>query len=592
MEAWEWPLDDGQRSAVSSPSRLVSITGGPGSGRTRALLARCWQLLEGGVPAAAMQLLVHDRRAAEEARAALGGVGGCRVDTVTDFCVRLVRRVDGPIFTVLSDRDACWLLGLFLDGGWPGGDGEVFREPTGRKRLGLEERAGRMLRHGPADSGSVWEAYRQECAARGLYDRRGVVERAGDILREDPELGVALRNGPCRWLMVDDAHLWGRSELRLLEGLVGEEGSVTLAGDMSQRMGEGENAIEWMDRWWDRDVAAHRLLLCHRSSGSVCDVLGRLSGRDVGGYLPWGQDVVRLTGRTPRESEALAAELVRDWLQGGVAERDVAVIDLWGAGGAQGLSLQMSRVGATLHGSGGRERDERDGDAADAVAMLRLLGNRKDLVALSRTWWRGSDGDARQVGTRLMRNVVAESGDWDGDLLACARARGDRQAWTDGEGAWLSDLLACQDALVDCLARGAGLADVLDWRRRGLWGGGQEGSARFWEVVRSLWSVEGRGREGLALVLDRLAQSDDRAAVGDGVELVSVEGAVGREWRGVCVLNAVRPGDEQEAERRVRELYLACGRAREYLAVCDYEVDYLRRPARSLVEVGLTENAG
>ena len=586
MDVGEWPLDDVQRRAVSSSNRLVSITGAPGSGRTHALLARCWRLLEGGVPAAAMQLLVHDRRAVGEARTLLGGVGGCRVDTVTDFCVRLVRRVDGPSFTVLSYRDACWLLGLFLDGGWPGGDGEVFREPTGRQRLGLDERAARILRYGPGGEVDGWESFRDECGMRDLYDGDRVLERAAEILREDPALGAGLRSGPCRWLMVDDAHLWGGSGLRLLEGLVGEEGSVTLAGDVSQRAGDGENGLEWMDRWWDTDVAVYRLGMCHRSTGAVCDTLGKLGGRDVGGYLPWGEDVAHLTGRTPRESEALAAETVRDWLQRGVDARDVAVIDLWGDGGRQGLALQMSRVGVTVNQPRDWNGEEGDGDAADAVAMLRLLGNQKDVVALARTWWRGADGGPRQVGTRLMKNVVAESEAWDWDLLAGARSRSEREAWTEGEGVWLSDLLSCQDALVECLARGVGLADVLDWRRRKLWGNAQEGSARFGDVTRSLWSVEGRGREGLALVLDRLVRPDEVAATAAGVEVVSAEGSVGREWRGVCVLNAVRPRDDDVARRRAQELYSACGRAREYLAVFDYEVDYLRRPAVSLLGAG------
>ena len=224
--------------------------------------------------------------------------------------------------------------------------------------------------------------------------------------------------------------------------------------------------------------------------------------------------------------------------------------------------------------------------------MLRLLGNRKNLVALSESWWRGPDGQARRVGTRLMKNVVAESGDWGADLLECAKARENRNAWTEGENAWMGELVACQNALADCLVRGEGMEDVLDWRRRGLFGAWEDGSDRFWKLTRSLWSVEGRGRDGLALLLDRLAQEDERAAVGTGVEVLGVSGSAGREWRGVCVLNAVRPRDDEEARRRLRDLYVACGRARELVAVCDYEADYLRRPAVSLVGgLGLTENS-
>ena len=587
MDVREWSLDEGQRAAVADPGRLVAVTGGPGSGRTRALLARCLRLLEGGVPAAAMQVLVSSRRAVVEVRGVLGAAGGCRVDTVGDFCARLLRRVEGSGFTLLSERESVGLLGLFLSGGWPeGGDG--LNDPTGRRRFGVEYRAARMFAEGPGP-GDVWGAYLEECVRLDLYDRWRVVERAAELLEEDPGLGLALRNGPCRWLVADDVHVWGRAEQRLLEGLVGAQGSVTLAGDAWQRIDETEGPVDWLLRWWDIDVSLHRLAFCHRSGGGVCDLLGRMTGVKLGWYLPWGEDPVRLTGETPRESEALGAERVVDWLSRGVEMKDVAVIDLWGDGGYEGMALQMARVGTRL--AWGRRDGDRAGDAGDAGAMLALLANPRNVAALSGSWWRGPEGEARQVGARLLKNVVSESGRWEGDLMSAVTALARSGAWTDGEAGWLSEVRACHDALSECLDRGGGMAEVLDWRRRRVFGPWAEGSDEFWGLSRSLWSVEGRGRDGLAGLMDRLAQ-DERDVVGEGaVEVLGVSDVVGREWRGVCVLNAVRPGRDEDARRRLRELYVACGRALEFLAVCDYRVDYLRRPAISLLSgLVLTEN--
>ena len=196
MDVLEWSLDEGQRAAVADPGRLVAVTGGPGSGRTRALLARCLRLLEEGVPAAAMQVLVSSRRAVVEARRVLGVVGGCRVDTVGDFCARLLRRVEGPGFTLLSERESVGLLGLFLSGGWPeGGDG--LKDPTGRRRFGAEYRAARMFAEGPGP-GDVWAAYLEECVRLDLYDRWRVVERVAETVGGGPRagLGVAERTLP------------------------------------------------------------------------------------------------------------------------------------------------------------------------------------------------------------------------------------------------------------------------------------------------------------------------------------------------------------------------------------------------------------
>ena len=271
-----WPFDDRQRAAVLDAARVVAITGGPGSGRTHALLARGWRVLDGGAPGSAVQVLVVDRRAAERAREALSSVGGCRVDAAPDFCARLLRSVEGAGVTLLPDAEAAGLLAGFMGSSWPE-EGWMAGEAAGRPLDG-DERAMRELLLGGGES-RAWERYREECGRRRMYDRWRVVERAADLLEGNPGVAEALRNGPCRWLLCDDAHFWGADEIRLLDALAGDLTRLTVAYDPDQRWGVGHGALDWLSGRWPREVSVHRLDLCHRSSGSYLPFSGRSCGR-------------------------------------------------------------------------------------------------------------------------------------------------------------------------------------------------------------------------------------------------------------------------------------------------------------------------
>ena len=314
----DWPFDDSQERVMMDESRLVTIRGGAGSGRTHVLLARCFKLLLiVGVPTEQMQVLVSSPRAAERARQVLAGAGGCRVDTVPQFCARVVRQAQGTGFTLLSDRDAAGLLGTCLAGSW-----EVMDESRGLRWSNLRDRAAWLLASG-GGSGSGWEKYLGECERRELYDRWRIVERAAECLEENPQLAAELRGGPCRHLLADDVHRWGRAARRLLDRLIDDDVRVTLAGDPAQKLDGGRDVLNWFEWVWQGEVSKRQLELCHRSSGAICDLVNRLSRWDIDRVRSWGEDPTWITGATPVESEAIAAERIAEWMGRGLGAEDV-----------------------------------------------------------------------------------------------------------------------------------------------------------------------------------------------------------------------------------------------------------------------------
>ena len=576
-----WPFDNDQRAVVSDPNRLVAITGGPGSGKTHALVARCWRLLNDGAPAEAMQVLVSSRQAADEARSVLSEVGACRVETMPEFCARLLRRVEGASFSVLSDAQAVDLLAMCLSGnlhgrGWAKG------KAVGRWRGGMLDKAARILASGTlGDEG--WDEYLEECERRRLYDRWMLVERAAARLAEDAGLAEALRSGPCQWVLADDVHWWGHAERRLLQVMMGEHGRATLAGDLGQRVVEGVDVITRLLWDWPGQVSSHRLEYNHRGLGSISDLLGRLSSGEQRSCRPWGEAPVWLTGETAGESEAMAAELLAEWRDGGLRSDEIAVIDLRTGWRSPSMEVQMSRLGFDVGPQRWEER--RSEDVQDAEAMLRLALNPRDVVALSETWRISSDWGARKADPRWISRVVDESWSWNGDLCEAASKLVARGAMGRVGQTWLEDVASCVRSLRNRVETGSGTGDALDLRRRRVFDVTNRGSEAFWELVKTVSEAErgGRFRERLAEVLDDRALSAGMKP-GEEVEILGVSDSVGGEWRGVCVLNAVRPREEGEVDRRLRELYVACGRARDLLAICDYRTDHLRREISALVE--------
>lgn len=574
MDYRKWPFDEGQRRALQDESRLMTITGGAGSGRTHVLLSRCLEWLLAGVPAEQMQVLVSSPQAAEQARWLLTRAGGCQVDTVPAFCARLVRLAHGTNFTVLSHQDAVGLLGSHM-----AGNREVLSQSRGSRWPRMKDRAARTLASGGNDS-SGWKNYLAECVQRGLYDRWRIVERAAECLENNPRLTAELREGSCRWLLADDVHRWGRAERRLLNMLVVDNSSVTLAGDPAQQLHGDGDVMAWLKWVWQDEVSTHRLERNHRSSAAICEQLTQLSGWHIQGYRPRGEDPLRITGATPVESEAMAAETIAEWTSRGLDAGDVGVIDLLNGPGIRDMGVHLSRVGVRM--GPGVLVDEEAGDAMDAAAMLRLALNPRDVVALARSW-RRTDGGAHQVGRKAVNRVTVLSAGFDGSLLQTADTLLATNLLPKSQSSWLTDLAECQRGLGNALDRGRGAADVLRWRRNRIFGR-RPASADFQYLATATTQAESAGqfRAGLAEMLDRRALIE-RKEVGPGeVEVLGVSEAGGREWRGVCVINAVRP-KAAPADQGMHELYVACGRAKDLLAVCDYRVDNALQPVVPLL---------
>ncbi len=222
-------LDRDQRAAATAAGPLLIIAG-PGTGKTRTLTHRiAYQVTELGRPAPQFLALTFTRRAAQEMRDRLAGLGAGRPGmspgmspaelTVTTF--------HGLGLRILREHhEAAALPAQF------GVADEAARLRVAAELTG-SERDGRKLAAGLAGGPDGRLALRAELIARGLVDFDGLAEMSAALLAEHPALAAGLR---ARWpfVSVDEYQDIDPVQYDLLRAISGDGAGLTAIGDPDQ----------------------------------------------------------------------------------------------------------------------------------------------------------------------------------------------------------------------------------------------------------------------------------------------------------------------------------------------------------------------
>jgi DNA helicase II / ATP-dependent DNA helicase PcrA len=214
-------LDPDQRAAATAAGPLLIIAG-PGTGKTRTLTHRiAYQITELGRPARQFLALTFTRRAAQEMRDRLAGLGAGRPGMSTDELT--VTTFHGLGLRILREHhDAAALPAQF----------GVADEAT-RLRVAAEltgsERDGRKL----ADDPDGRLALRAELITRGLVDFDGLAEMSAALLAGRPALAAGLR---ARWpfVSVDEYQDIDPVQYGVLRAISGDGAGLTAIGDPDQ----------------------------------------------------------------------------------------------------------------------------------------------------------------------------------------------------------------------------------------------------------------------------------------------------------------------------------------------------------------------
>jgi ATP-dependent DNA helicase UvrD/PcrA len=238
-------LDPEQRAAAAAGGPVLIIAG-PGTGKTRALTHRIAHLVaERGVAPAQCLAITFTRRAAQEMRDRLAMLVPAHaadvvVTTFHGLGLRILReqhdRAGLPEHFGVADEAERLAVAAELTGSERDGRGllaEIARAsgsvPAGEGGTGGEDVGGDFGGAGPGR-----EALRKALLARGLVDFDGLVELAGRLLRDEPELAALYRG---RWpqISVDEYQDADRAQYELLRLLAQPDGAgLAVIGDPDQ----------------------------------------------------------------------------------------------------------------------------------------------------------------------------------------------------------------------------------------------------------------------------------------------------------------------------------------------------------------------
>jgi len=574
-------LDDAQADIVAQVSArrgCLLVTGGPGSGKTTALVASVAALVDGGVPLDEIVVLAHARPAAQrlrrQAMAAIGTTqAGPRITTAHGWCRWLMGAYAAPEVSqprLLSAPEQEFRIAELLGAvewppelqaatGSPAFAGQVRALLTRARQLGLDPSG--LAEAGLAAGRDDWvaaakffEVYLDVIDHEGVLDYAELVHRSRLLmLDDDVRAGLPAHT---KAVLVDDFAEYDESLVALLRDIWRAGVPVTAFGDATTRIlgfrGAWAGALA---RFADEFAGA---------SGPAPVVELTANHRQADQAEAW-------LAATPGDEPALLAQ--RLWLAhaDGVAWQQMAVI-----GRADGSEL--SHLAAALAAAGVPVRLEGEALALAEVPAVRLIMDGLWLVVArarqqdTPEQWLGvlssplvglDAADLRQL-ARLLDDAPAE--DWAGALVA---------ALLSGDGLPLAEdaaLLATGERLaavvhaIDGLARGIGDASFseLAW---GVWtlgdwpqqlrqasldrATGALRADRDLDAVIALFDLAGgrpqaRGAGGVeamaALVRqqvvrrDRAREAEDPAGV---VTVLSAYRAKGRGWPVVAVCGAV-----------------------------------------------------
>jgi DNA helicase-2/ATP-dependent DNA helicase PcrA len=231
--------DADQTAAVAHPEGPLLIVAGPGTGKTRTLVARIARLLADGADPATITAITFTRKAATELRQRLGVAVGAQsqgVAAVTFHALglELLRQHAAAAglpadFQVLDEAARLTLLRQLADESGVAGEASRLGHAISRAK------ADARLAEISTDLARLLPRYQAALAERGAVDFDDLVARALGMLEANPE-ALAQARTRCRHLLVDEYQDINACQYQLVRRLAPASGATSLCavGDPDQ----------------------------------------------------------------------------------------------------------------------------------------------------------------------------------------------------------------------------------------------------------------------------------------------------------------------------------------------------------------------
>ncbi len=402
-------LNPSQREAVSAGADVnLLVLAGAGSGKTRVLVHRiAWLIHHEGLSPHELMAVTFTNKAAREMRSRIAEMiqvpsGGMWVGTFHGLAHRLLRAHWHEAglaqnFQILDADDqqrvlkrVCRELGIDEDRyplrqtqGWINGHKDEGRRAAHIEDFGTDRSLTTLL--------SVYRAYESACERGGLVDFAELLLRSHELWLKNEALLAHYRQR-FRHVLVDEFQDTNTLQYAWLRVLAGTSTRLTVVGDDDQSIYGWRGArIENIHRF-ERDFAntqVVRLEQNYRSTAAILDAANAViaHNRSRFGKQLWtsgerGELIALYAAFNEQDEARFIVDRISDWIGKGNARGEVAVLYRSNAQ-SRVLEEALLRAAIPYRVYGGQRFYERL-EIRNALAYLRLLGNRDDDAALER----------------------------------------------------------------------------------------------------------------------------------------------------------------------------------------------------------------
>ena len=398
-------LNDKQRDAVAAPLQNMLVLAGAGSGKTRVLVHRiAWLMQVEQASAYSVFAVTFTNKAAKEMRSRVeetlkAPVGGMWIGTFHGLSHRILRAHHREAnlpesFQILDSDDQLRMIKRLLkamnidDKKWPAKQFGWYI--SAKKDEGLRPKDIQAYDINEQMMLNVYNAYQEACDRAGLIDFAEILLRSFEVLKNNPTL---LRHYQQRFshMLVDEFQDTNTIQYAWLKLLAGNTNSIMIVGDDDQSIYGWRGAkIENIKRFLtDFEAETIRLEQNYRSTATILKASNTLikNNSDRMGKSLWtdgseGEPISVYAAFNELDEARFVSSKLRSWLNAGNALQDAAILYRSNAQ-SRVLEEAMLQEGLKYRIYGGMRFFERQ-EIKDALAYLRLVGNRQDDAAFER----------------------------------------------------------------------------------------------------------------------------------------------------------------------------------------------------------------
>lgn len=425
-------LNERQQQAVSADDGHMLVLAGAGSGKTRVLVHRiAWLIQQRHYSPFSVLAVTFTNKAAAEMRGRVeqlvgSSVRGMWIGTFHGLAHRLLRAhyMDVGLpqnFQIIDSDDQQRLVKRLIkslnldDKRWPAKQAQWYI--NGKKDEGL--RPEHIDTYDPTEQTlkEIYSLYQESCDRAGLVDFAELLLRAHELLRNNRVVREHYQNR-FRHILVDEFQDTNAIQYAWIRLLAGAQNSVTIVGDDDQsiygwRGAKVENIHQFLSDFEGSQTI--RLEQNYRSTSTILraanSVISNNSdrlGKDLWTDGNDGEPISLYAGFNEMDEARYIVARIEEWRDQGGSLQDAALLY---RSNAQSRILEEALLHARIPYRiyGGLRFFDRQ-EIKDALAYLRILGNRDDDAALERV----INTPARGIGNRtldMLRQAARERGE-------------------------------------------------------------------------------------------------------------------------------------------------------------------------------------